>query len=248
MSPTENNQTSPSETPRPGKRDDDDHDCLSDLFVWREELQQLIDFATTPQESRRLRTVAAPPGYGKTCLLRRLYETLNDKSVKEFQGLFVIRTPLKPFTSFDEMKSWLQEVVTQAEEICPAVAEINPTDTPEAIIGHLLQKLGEDCIPQWRVIVIVDALDELPDNLIIVLENRFLAQFWHKDYTRMAISFRNDHSLKNPNLRRGEKRIKLATFSQEQGRKQLQKRAEVIPEPLITPFEILTKYASSIPI
>jgi hypothetical protein len=215
------------------------NDRLSELFVWRKELQQLIDFATAETVSRRLPTVAGPPGYGKSWLLRRLYENLNDTSVKKFRGLFVIWVPLDRFESFDDMKAWLQTVVAQAQKICPAVAEINPNDTPEAVIGHLLQKLDEECKPKWRIIVFVDALDEPPNNLCRELENRILENFWRRDCVRMIISFRDDFSLKNPNLRRGETRIVLETFSQEQGREQLEKRATVIPEALTTPIEKL---------
>ncbi len=241
MSSAENNQTAPQNgfSPPPDN-DDADHDCLGDLFVWRQELQDLIDFVTADQVSRRLRTVAGPPGYGKSWLLRRLNKILSDNTKKEFKELVPIRVPLNRFESFGDMKVWLQDVVEQARKFCPDVTAINPNDTPEAIIGHLLEKLCETCIPTWRIILIVDALDEMPKNLRRELENRFLVKFWRKDCVRMVISFRDDFSLRSDSLRRGERRIVLTTFTEEQGQEQLEKRTTVIPERLNIPAENLS--------
>lgn len=247
MSLVENNQKPPAETSDPSGKSDDDHDCLSDLFVWREELQRLIDFATAPQDFHRLRTVAAPPGYGKTCLLRRLYQMLSNQSVRDFKELFVIRVPLDHFESFGDIEAWLLEVVAQAQGVCPDVEEIDSNTTSETMIGYLLQKLCEVCKPKWRIILIVDALDELPNHLRHEFENRVLEKFWRKDCVRIVISFRDDQRLENPSLRRGEKRITLSTFTLEQGREQLKKRAKIIPELLNTPFDVLCELVQPYP-
>ncbi|RME50821.1 MAG: hypothetical protein D6796_02220, partial [Caldilineae bacterium] len=51
------------------------------LFVGRESLlEDLIRWATAPTVRRRLRTIAAPPGYGKTWLLHELERRLREKN------------------------------------------------------------------------------------------------------------------------------------------------------------------------
>lgn len=238
MSPAENNQNSLVEPSRPPGKVDNPHDCLDKLFVWRKELQDLIDFATTETVSRRLRTVAGPPGYGKTCLLHKLHQTLNDKSVKKFKKLFVIWTPIGQFNEFNDLETWLKAIVEQAKDECAQLSKFDSTSESKNVISQLLEKLCETCRPKRRIILIVDALDELPD-LRQELEDHFLAHFWRKECVRIIISFRDEFSLKNPNLRRSERRITLTTFSQEQGQEQLDKRAKLIPEPLSSPFKHL---------
>jgi len=196
----------------------------SELFVWRSELQALLDFAIAPQASRRLNTVAAPPGYGKTWLLRRLFQILD-----QYKDLFVIWTPTEHLREFGDLEAWLRDIVEGAKGKCPQVEEINLNAPPEAIIGYLLEKMCETCIPTFRVILIVDALDELPNNLRRELENRFLAQFWRKNCVRMVISFREDFFLRSHTLRRGELRITLNAFSPEQGRELVAKRTQFVP-------------------
>ncbi len=210
--------------------------CRRELFVERRELQQLIGFATAARVSRRLRSVAGPPGYGKTCLLYQLEQYLLDH-----EELFVVRVPTNRSTSKKDLTDWLAEIVEKARKICPLVGKVNPTDEPEAVIGHLLEKLCETCSPTWRIILIVDALDEVPEHIRRELENRFLGQFWRKDCVRLVVSFRDDFKLKTHHLRRGERRIVLDTFTTDQGHQQLEKRAQVIPENLNTPFEELSQ-------
>ncbi len=204
-----------------------------DLFVTRSELFSLIDFATATRVSRRLRSVAGPPGYGKTWLLHQLEQhLLNHKE------LFVVRAPTNISTSKKDLTDWLAEIVERARKICPQVGKVNPTeDEPEAVIGHLLEKLCETCSPTWRIILIVDALDEVPEHIRKSMENSFLGQFWLKDCVRMVVSFRDDFSLRAHHLRRGERRIVLDTFTQEQGREQLAKRAYFLDEPSNMAYE-----------
>ncbi len=212
-------------------------DCRRGLFVERSQLIKLIRFATQQKAFRRLRSITGPPGYGKTCLLYQLEQHL----LEQHEDLFVVRVPTNRLKSKDDLTNWLVAVVEQANKICSEVGEINPDDEPEAVIGHLLEKLCEQCSPTWRIILIVDGLDEIQDHIRRELENRFLVQFWLKDCVRMVVSFRDDFSLRTHHLRRGERRIVLDTFTTDQGHQQLEKRAQVIPETLNTSFAELSQ-------
>ncbi|MFQ5578725.1 MAG: AAA family ATPase, partial [Anaerolineae bacterium] len=186
-------------------------------------LEILTRWATAEAVRRRLRTVAAPPGYGKTWLLRELERRLKERP----DGLFIIRAPTPQLTSVDAITGWLPEVVLTAQAICPKVRNIAPGDSPQTAIARLLQDLAQTCSPPRRVLLFVDGLDEISGSAQKELARHLLEPFWGDPSVRMVISFRDDYSLRSHLLRRGETRISLDTFSGEDGKKQLEKRARL---------------------
>lgn len=204
------------------------------LFVGREaELEQLIQWAIAETVPRRLKTIAAPPGYGKSWLLYQLEERLHGNH-RAGCPLFLIRVPAKVVTSREAIAAWLPSVITKAQVDHPYdnIRDHNPVNPPETIIAHLLEDLCENCHPALCPILIVDAFDELPDNERGDLERHLLERFWNNSSVRMIMAFRDEIRLTSPPLRRGEERIPLGVFTPMLGQKQLQRRAEFYQDSL----------------
>ncbi|RME46360.1 MAG: NACHT domain-containing protein, partial [Caldilineae bacterium] len=178
---------------------------------------------------RRLRTIAAPPGYGKTWLLHELERRLREKNRDD---LFIIWVPTSELTSRGKIIEWLPGVIAAAQEVCPDVRGIAPGDSPQTAIDRLLEDLSQGCSPPRRVLLFVDGLDEISEAAQKELARHLLEPFWQDTTVRMVISFRDDYSLKSHLLRRGEKRIFLPPFSRREGETQLDKRARLAGETL----------------
>lgn len=192
-----------------------------DLIVDREqELAQLIEWATVPNVRYRLKSIAAPPGYGKSWLLSEFVRRLSDRD-----DLFIIRVPTLRLKSKADIDDWLPSVVKAAREICLNVRQHEGDTLPESIL-RLLDDLCENCIPALRPLLIVDGFDELSDDERQILESHLLQSFWRNECTRIAIAFRDELSLYNSRLRRVEDRMNLNVFIPQYGEEQLQKRVE----------------------
>ncbi|GIK43241.1 MAG: hypothetical protein BroJett011_70740 [Chloroflexota bacterium] len=203
---------------------DDWHDEFSPaLFIGREaELAQLIQWVTTNAIlSRRLITIAAPPGYGKSWLLGKLQKRLLERHGRDLFIMFVAAADL---TSISKMTNWIQSVIKAAREGGLAVRESNPEDSLATIIHHLLEDLCEHSNPPLRPVLMVDGLDELAPKTAEVLQKVFLESFWDKPQLRMIISFRDEFSLTSHTLRLGEERMSLTAFTPPTGKEQLRKR------------------------
>ena len=205
-------------------------DFSPDLFVGRETfLENLTRWAIEQTVRRRLRTIAAPPGYGKTWLLCELERRLRER---ERNDLFLIRVPTLQLTSRNTIIEWLSEVVPAAQAICPNTRNIAPGDSPQTAIARLLQDLSQSCSPRRRILLFVDGLDEIPSGAQRELARHLLEPFWRGPSVQMVISFRDDYSLKSHLLRRGEERVFLVTFSPQEGKEQLDRRARLAGETL----------------
>jgi hypothetical protein len=217
------------------------------LFVGREnELAELIRWATTQYVPRRLKTIAAPPGYGKTWLLNELENRLREKNV---HSVFVIRVAPSELRSRADIITWLSSIFEKARSGCPKVRDYDPHDSLESTIHGLCADLCEHCSPTQRPLLFVDALDELPENERKELEKHLLEQFWRNPCVRIMISLRDEYSLTSHNLRRSEERMLLSPFSKEaEGRQQLAKRSQLGGENLKLSQEELLKIVSPYPL
>jgi hypothetical protein len=215
---------------------DDRPDKFSpDLFVGREpELQNLKEWATALTVPRRLKIITAPPGYGKSWLLRQLENQLNAKHGRE---LFLIDAPTLQLRSRADIAAWLPSIFREAKKFCYEVRTPDPANSPETIISHLLEDLSKNCSPTLRPIILVDAFDELLPNEGRELEKHLLEPFWANSTVRIVIAFRDELSLVSPTLRRGEERMRLEAFSEPEGRRQLDKRLKLKDESLRVSLE-----------
>lgn len=222
-------------------------DFSPNLFVGRiSELEELTRWATDPVVPRRLKSIAAPPGYGKSWLLYQLENRLASRS-----DVFVVRASPLELKSKEDIEQWLPSVVKKAQTMCAKVRDGVPGDLLESQISNLLEDLYESCHPPLTPILIVDGLDETLKNERRELEIHLLEQFWLDPRVRIIVSFRDEYSLTSPNLRRGEERLLLEPFSEDEGRRQLDKRSKLMEEQLrISQGELLkivSPYALNIP-
>ena len=209
-----------------------------ELFVGRADvLNELLEWATASSVTRRLRSIAAPPGYGKSWLLIEL-----SRYLKEQSDLFIVTVPTLELTSKPKIEEWLPTVIRDGQRFCDAVSSIDQSDSPGSIIFHLVEKLSIEC--NLRPILVVDALDELTEDQQRILEKQLLEVFWLLHDVRIIVSFRDENRLFRPSLRRGEKRIKLQTFSTDEGQEQLHKRSTIKQEKLELAADDLLKLLS----
>lgn len=219
------------------------------LFVGREpELQNLIEWVMAPTVPRRLKTITAPPGYGKSWLLRQLENQLGAKHGRE---LFLINVPTLQLKSRADIAAWLPSIIKEAKKFCDEVRTPDPANSPETIISHLLEDLSKNCSPTLRPIILVDAFDELFPNEGRELEKHLLEPFWANSNVRIVIAFRDELSLVSPTLRRGEERIRLEAFSEPEGRRQLDKYLQLKDEGLQISledfFDLVDPYTLNVP-
>lgn len=202
-----------------------------DLFVGREtELVQLISWVTSEVVPRRLKTIVAPPGYGKSWLLRQLADRLSDQHGRD---LFLIWVPTKKLKSREDIAQWLLEVSKDVQCYSLRVRNHDLAILPvEAIISRLLEDLCVNCNSALRPVLIVDAFDELLDNERRELEKHLLERFWYNPSVRIIMAFRDELRLTSPPLRRGEERTHLGAFTPTLGQEQLQRRAEFYQDSL----------------
>jgi hypothetical protein len=217
------------------------------LFVGRNlELEQLITWATDPTVTRRLISIAAPPSYGKSWLLSEFKRRLSASP-----DHFVIHVLAEDLNSRTAQTAWIRTILKDAQAVCAEMRPGKQDDTLENMITHLLEDLCENCSPPCRPVLIVDDLDEPSPNQRGELEKYVLEQFWRKPCARLVVSFRDEFSLKNHNLRRGETRLLLEPFSEEESSQQLTKRPEVLLADFTTSLDelhnMVIPYAFNIP-
>lgn len=214
-----------------------DEDCQGDfspqLFAGRKtELKELIRWATAKTVPRRLKTIVAPPGYGKSWLLCQFKKRLSARNCRE---LFFIHVPTpkredQRLKSRDDIMVWLSKVWEEAQKCCQSMRDYDPALPVETVIARLLEDLCQNCNLTLQPIVIVDSFDELPPNEREILQKHLLEEFWRNECVKIAIAFRDELSLNRPTLRRGEERLYLKIFEPQEGQDQLQKRAEKFQE------------------
>jgi Ni2+-binding GTPase involved in maturation of urease and hydrogenase len=199
----------------------------SSLFVGRAGVLAMIEaWAITP-ENKRLLNIKAPPGYGKSWLLRETERRLSNNP--EFYLIWAEAIELDSTTA---IAKWLEKEVRQAKQHSRNVRDYDPTVELGQMIRALLEDVREHCNPDCQPILIVDTMDTIPDTQQIrLLERRLLEEFWSNPYARILVALRDDYALRSPTLRRGERPLALDQLSTDEGHQQLEKRATSLATP-----------------
>ena len=201
-----------------------------DVFVGRQDiLKEIARWADRPSVDKRLWSIVAPPGTGKTWLLKsaqRMLERSDETDLPLGQLVFWVDVPdlvnreetanLNNMLDHQAVWVWLKNVHRQALSFC---AEVKPLDSDASVsrnIESIVTALCERCHLRYAPIVIVDAYDEVTPDPASVVAERILEPFISKECVRMLIGRRDDFALKRDALRRNQRVVKLDVFREAQ--------------------------------
>ncbi|MEK7326490.1 MAG: AAA family ATPase [Chloroflexota bacterium] len=192
----------------------------SSLFVGRlNALNEVEQWAKAATPQKRLFNIKAPPGYGKTWLLKEAERRLAQP------GLFPLEANASDLTTPETIAKWLEAKIALAKKNCAEVRGFDATVALSQMIRALAEDLCERCYPAYTPIVIVDALDDALEAQARQLEKLLLEPFWSNNCVRILVAMRDDHRLYSAVLRGGERLFPLTTLSEEDATLQLQQRA-----------------------
>lgn len=189
----------------------------SDLFVSRgAELAELDEWVQAPNSNRRLRTLVAPGGLGKTWFLRAAqdrWRARNEAGNPRAPARLPIWIDAPSYFAADNhldeerMGEWCTSIARDLAEYCDGVPQDQDLDLSariESLVTHLCNRCAERLTP----IVIVDSYGE-GGRSMAVLNDRVLTPFIRPTCVRMIIALRDPLSVKSYALRRHDQRFEL---------------------------------------
>ncbi len=188
-----------------------------DHFIDRPKtLRQSREWADAAQVRERVLSLIAPPGSGKTWLLRKLEAEWDDPS----SGRFVIWLNVPELVNRAETRDhnrminaaaferWFDEAQEKARKFCPGIRPISPNPTLPARVDRLVELLY-DCSLRKAPIVIVDGYDEILEEQAKAVSLRLLERLIGKKCVRMIIAHRALWTVYGDTIRRTQKRLLL---------------------------------------
>jgi hypothetical protein len=183
-------------------------DYNPDIFVDRPTtLAEIRAWADMEQVEKRVCALVAPPGGGKSWLLERLRQVLNNPSKR-----FVVHLNVPDLVNLDEAKDrnrvinterfreWFRKVQEDASAYFP-ISPISETPDISAITSAFVRLIC-NCNPDKAPLILVDGYDELSDLQAEVVSHRILQQFIERECIRMVIAHRPERSIKGDAIRR----------------------------------------------
>ncbi|GER79435.1 MAG: ATP-binding protein [Anaerolineales bacterium] len=176
-----------------------------DVFVDRPAaLAKIRNWADDDTAQKRVMQVIAPPGGGKTWLLKKLE--------KEWESRFVIFINIPSLVHLDEREdlnrlinseaceAWfqnIQEAATSRYSITPISEIPNISAILSAFVKQICYKR-----PNKAVIVLADGYDELTESQADVFSARILQPLYERDCIRLIIAHRPERLVKGDAIRR----------------------------------------------
>ncbi|MBN2386395.1 MAG: hypothetical protein JXB85_05195 [Anaerolineales bacterium] len=170
----------------------------STLFVDRPGIRDVIlAWADAEVVDRRVISIIAPPGAGKTWLMKDLYEEWGKPEARRFAvwlniPRFVTPHATDPDEVLDaaEIGDLIAEIETAARRHCPRLPGVDRIPDQPAIISRLVELVCE-CNLARAPVIIVDGYDEISPEQAAVVSLRLLDRFLDRDCTRMLIAYRD---------------------------------------------------------
>lgn len=185
-------------------------DYDKDFFIDRPKaLAKICDWANAADD-RRVLSVVAPPGWGKTWILEKFKEEWGaDHFVIAWMHAptLINRNELIDTNHMIDVEAFLNFFDTMqntARQRCPHIEAIDPTQDVSDMIRAFADFICE-CNLEKTPLVIVDGYDEITDKQAETFSLRLLAKLIEKRCIRLVIAHRVDWSVKGDSLRRTQR-------------------------------------------
>lgn len=200
------------------------------LFVDRPRAMERIRRWANDHSARRVLVLVAPPGSGKSWLMRKMEEEwksnrltvwLNAPQLIDRQETQNPNQVLKR----DAFDGWFEEIQQRASQFCTGLRPIGRFAALDAQIEALVNMVCR-CALRYDPILIVDAYDEITELQALTLSLRVLAKFISRPCIRLLIAVRSESLIQEDTLRRHEERFPLTDETLNEGfaRQQFEKR------------------------
>ena len=181
-------------------------DYNSALFVNRPQaIEKIHRYWADDPNAKRVLVLVAPPGSGKSWLLRKVKEEWEPKRlVIWLDAPILIRqeeqnpNQMLNQAAFDE---WFKEVQQIAGQFCGSLRPIGLFAALDAQIEALVEMVC-NCALHADPILVVDAYDEIGESRALILSLRVLAKFISRPCTRLLIAVRAESLIREDTLRR----------------------------------------------
>jgi hypothetical protein len=187
------------------------------VFVGREQiLARLLAWADDAAPGRRVLSLVAPPGSGKTWVLRAA------------SGLWKSGAPARPTEAgrltiwidvpalfregkldHDAIRAMLKEAHRDAVKLCENIRPIDSHHSITTIIDTLVDDLCGRCHMRAAPLIIVDCYDEVPPEQALEFDQQVLEGFISRACIQLVISRRDEYALKSDILRQHEQLMTL---------------------------------------
>lgn len=187
-----------------------------DVFIDRPAaIQKLRGWADAVEVEKRVLSIIAPPGGGKTWVLKNLRATL-EKTKRHFvieinvPDLVNDREEQDPNKTINSgaFEAWFEGVQENARKYCSNIQPISHVPDRSARIREFVRRLCE-CKLNKAPLVLVDGYDEITESQAGIVSLRILEPLLEKPCMRMLIAHRPERAIKGDVLRRNSDRVPL---------------------------------------
>ncbi|MBV6396092.1 MAG: hypothetical protein HFACDABA_01680 [Anaerolineales bacterium] len=189
----------------------DDYD--QDVFVDRPAaLAKMRAWADTAAVERRVMPLVAPPGGGKSWILKNLEQGWNSAGDRfvvymDVPSLVDLDKNGSALIKMDGLEKWLQEVEAAAAQRY-SIQSISRVPQLQAILSEFARLIC-DCNPVKDPIILVDGYDELSEAQAEVFSSQILKPLHERDCIRLIIAHRPECNVKGDSLRTNQHDPKL---------------------------------------
>lgn len=188
-------------------------DYRSELFVDRPQAMEKIRHWVDDPYAKRVLVLVAPPGSGKSWLLRKIEEEWKPNRLTvwlDAPRLIHRQEEQNPDRMLNHVafEEWFKEVQQSASRFCVDLKPIGDSVALDAQIEALIDMVC-CCAVRYDPLLIVDAYDEITELQALILSLRVLAKFISRPCTRMLIAVRSESLVREDTIRRHQELFPL---------------------------------------